>query len=228
MQPHEIKPDTQLCTILGYNAQTGQSRRYFNKILKKNGLNATAIALNITDEQIAEMEAHLDDIDFEDAAKTEKELRHDVMSHVHVFGKSCPTAMPIIHLGATSCYVTDNSELIQLRDALEIIKKKVVKVIAKFADFAKEYKDMPTLGFTHYQPAQLTTVGKRFTLYLQDFLFDLQRLEDELEKLPFRSVKGTTGTQASFLGLFDGDSEKVKKLELSFNRYSGGTFEVSL
>ena len=171
------------------------------------------LGLNITDEQIAEMQAHLDDIDFEDAAKTEKELRHDVMSHVHVFGKSCPTAMPIIHLGATSCYVTDNSELIQLRDALQIIKKKVVKVIAKFADFAKEYKDMPTLGFTHYQPAQLTTVGKRFTLYLQDFLFDLQRLEDELEKLPFRSVKGTTGTQASFLALFDGDSSKVQQLE---------------
>ena len=171
------------------------------------------LGLNITDQQISEMEAHLDDIDFEDAAKTEKELRHDVMSHVHVFGKSCPTAMPIIHLGATSCYVTDNSELIQLRDAMLIIKKKIVRVIAKFADFAEEYKDMPTLGFTHYQPAQLTTVGKRFTLYLQDFLLDIQRLEDELEKLPFRSVKGTTGTQASFLALFEGDSEKVQKLE---------------
>ena len=171
------------------------------------------LGLNITDQQIAEMENHLDDIDFQDAAKTEKELRHDVMSHVHVFGKACPTAMPVIHLGATSCYVTDNSELIQLRDAMQIIKKKVVKVIAKFATFSKEYKDMPTLGFTHYQPAQLTTVGKRFTLYMQDFLFDLQRLEDELEKLPFRSIKGTTGTQASFLALFDGDSEKVKMLE---------------
>ena len=171
------------------------------------------LGLNITDEQIAEMEAHLDDIDFEDAAKTEKELRHDVMSHVHVFGKSCPAAMPIIHLGATSCYVTDNSELIQLRDAMEIIRKKIVKVIAKFADFAEEYKDMPTLGFTHYQPAQLTTVGKRFTLYLQDFLFDLQRLEDEIEKLSFRSVKGTTGTQASFLALFDGEGDQVQKLE---------------
>ena len=171
------------------------------------------LGLNITDQQIAEMENHLDDIDFDDAAKTEKELRHDVMSHVHVFGKACPAAMPVIHLGATSCYVTDNSELIQLRDALQIVKKKVVKVIAKFATFSQEYKDMPTLGFTHYQPAQLTTVGKRFTLYMQDFLFDLQRLEDELEKLPFRSVKGTTGTQASFLALFDGDSEKVKTLE---------------
>ncbi len=171
------------------------------------------LGLNITNEQISEMEAHLDDIDFADAAKTEKELRHDVMSHVHVFGKSCPLAMPIIHLGATSCYVTDNSELIQLRDAMTIIKKRVVGVIAKFADFADEYKDMPTLGFTHYQPAQLTTVGKRFTLYLQDFLFDLQRLEDELEKLSFRSVKGTTGTQASFLALFDGDVEKVRQLE---------------
>ena len=171
------------------------------------------LGLNITDQQISEMENHLDDIDFVDAAKTEKELRHDVMSHVHVFGKACPAAMPVIHLGATSCYVTDNSELIQLRDALQIVKKKVVKVISKFKTFAQEYKDMPTLGFTHYQPAQLTTVGKRFTLYMQDFLFDLQRLEDELEKLPFRSIKGTTGTQASFLALFDGDSEKVKTLE---------------
>jgi adenylosuccinate lyase len=171
------------------------------------------LGLDISDEQISEMRAHLDDIDFEAAARIEAELRHDVMSHVTLFGESCPNAKPIIHLGATSCFVTDNSELIQLRGAMNIVRSKIVKVIAGFAKFADEYKNMPTLGFTHFQPAQLTTVGKRFTLYLQDFIFDLRRLESELDSLPFRSVKGTTGTQASFLELFDGDAEKVKKLE---------------
>lgn len=171
------------------------------------------LGLNITDEQLDEMRAHIDDIDFDLAAKTEKELRHDVMSHVHTFGACCPKAMPIIHLGATSCFVTDNTELVQLRDAIKIIRKKLLGVIAKFADFSETHKDLPVLGFTHYQPAQLTTMGKRFTLYLQDFLFDFQRLEEELNRLPFRSIKGTTGTQASFLALFDGDSEKVKELE---------------
>ena len=171
------------------------------------------LGLNITDEQIAEMASHLDDIDFAEAAKKEKELRHDVMSHVHTFGVCCPKAMPIIHLGATSCYVTDNTELVQLRDAMKIVRKKLLGVIAKFADFSEEQKNLPVLGFTHYQPAQLTTLGKRFSLYLQDFLFDFQRLEAELEQLPFRSVKGTTGTQASFLALFNGDGGKVKKLE---------------
>ena len=171
------------------------------------------LGLEISDEQISEMAAHLDDIDFEEAARQEKELRHDVMSHIHTFGKSCPKAMPIIHLGATSCYVTDNTELIQLFDAMKIVKKKLLSVIAKFADFSNKHKDLPVLGFTHYQPAQLTTMGKRFSLYLQDFLFDFHRLEKEITDLPFRSVKGTTGTQASFLALFNGDGEKVKKLE---------------
>jgi adenylosuccinate lyase len=172
-----------------------------------------ALGLPITDAQIAEMAAHLDDIDFAAAATVEKELRHDVMSHIHVFGERCPAARPIIHLGATSCYVTDNTELIQLRDGLGILRLRLGAVLAKFADFSRRHRDLPTLGFTHYQPAQLTTVGKRFCLYAQDFLMDLRRLEREADELPFRSVKGTTGTQASFLELFHGDHAKVRELE---------------
>ena len=171
------------------------------------------LGLAITDEQINEMRGHLDDIDFEAVAKEEAERRHDVMSHIHVFGTQCPSAMPIIHLGATSCYVTDNTELIQMRDGLKLIRGKMLKLFDNLAKFAMQYKDMPTLGFTHYQPAQLTTVGKRFCLYLQDFMLDFERLENELANLPFRSVKGTTGTQASFLELFDGNHEKVRTLE---------------
>ncbi len=170
------------------------------------------LGLNITDKQVAEMESHIEDIDFVKAAAKEKELRHDVMSHIHVFGEQCPSAMPIIHLGATSCFVTDNTELIQLRDGLKIIKTKLLKVISRFAERAGEYASMPTLGFTHYQPAQLTTIGKRFSLYLQDFLFDFERLDEELAKLPFRGVKGTTGTQASFMALFNGDHDKINQL----------------
>ena len=185
------------------------------------------LGLDITAEQISQMEAHLDDIDFELAAAKEKELRHDVMSHIHTFGTMCPAAMPIIHLGATSCYVTDNTELIQIRDGLKIVRGKLLKVISLLTDVCDQYKDMPALGFTHYQPAQLTTVGKRFTLYLQDFVLDLDRLDHELENLPFRSVKGTTGTQASFLALFNGDHDKVKKLakmvadEMGFEKIIG-------
>ncbi|MBN2642446.1 MAG: adenylosuccinate lyase [Victivallales bacterium] len=171
------------------------------------------LGLDINTAQLEQMKAHLEDIDFDAAAKYEKDLRHDVMSHIHAFGDLCPEAMPIIHLGATSCYVTDNTELIQLRDGLKIIKAKLAGFIKVLATAVDKYKDMPTLGFTHYQPAQLTTVGKRFSLHLQDFVFDLERLMFELEKLPFRSVKGTTGTQASFLQLFNGDHDKVKKLE---------------
>ncbi len=172
-----------------------------------------ALGLQISDEQIAQMQAHLDDIDFEAAARKEAELRHDVMSHVHIFGELCPLARPIMHLGATSCYVTDNTELVQIRDALGIVRGKLLKVIANFASLSLEHKDLPVLGFTHYQPAQLTTLGKRFSLYLQDLLIDFQRLDAELANLPFRGVKGTTGTQASFMALFSGDSDKVKKLD---------------
>ena len=171
------------------------------------------LGLNITDEQLNEMRQHLDDIDFQAVEAVEKDLRHDVMSHIHVFGKQCPAAMPIIHLGATSCYVTDNTELIQMRDGLKLLRGKLLKVIRLLADFAMKNRNLPTLGFTHYQPAQLTTVGKRFSLYLQDFMLDFERLEFELDRLPFRSVKGTTGTQASFMALFEGDQEKIKLLE---------------
>lgn len=171
------------------------------------------LGLNITDEQLNEMRQHLDDIDFPAVEAVEKDLRHDVMSHIHVFGKQCPAAMPIIHLGATSCYVTDNTELIQMRDGLKLLRGKLLKVIRLLADFAMKNRNLPTLGFTHYQPAQLTTVGKRFSLYLQDFMLDFERLEFELDRLPFRSVKGTTGTQASFMALFEGDQEKIKLLE---------------
>lgn len=171
------------------------------------------LGLNITDEQLNEMRQHLDDIDFQAVEAVEKDLRHDVMSHIHVFGKQCPAAMPIIHLGATSCYVTDNTELIQMRDGLKLLRGKLLKVIRLLADFAMKNRNLPTLGFTHYQPAQLTTVGKRFSLYLQDFMLDFERMEFELDRLPFRSVKGTTGTQASFMALFEGDQEKIKLLE---------------
>ncbi len=171
------------------------------------------LGLKITDAQLKEMAAHLEDIDFNAAEAKEKELRHDVMSHIHIFGEQCPKAKPIIHLGATSCFVTDNTELIQIRESFQYVRGQILGVIAKFADAAEKYKAMPALAFTHYQPAQLTTFGKRFCLYLQDFLIDLNNLEFQLENLPFRSVKGTTGTQASFLELFDGNHEKVRKLE---------------
>lgn len=171
------------------------------------------LGLPITQEQIDQMKAHLDDIDFEAVARKESELRHDVMSHIHVFGSQCPAAMPIIHLGATSCFVTDNTEIIQMRDGLKLILGKLLKVAGILAENAEKYKNMPTLGFTHYQPAQLTTVGKRFALYLQDFTFDIERIEEEIERIPMRGVKGTTGTQASFMELFHGDHEKIRRLD---------------
>ena len=186
------------------------------------------LGLPITDEQIAQMKQHLDDIDFEAAAAKEAELRHDVMSHIHVFGEQCPAAMPIIHLGATSCYVTDNTELIQMRDGLAILKVKLVRLISLLAAFAEKYKDMPTLGFTHYQPAQLTTVGKRFSLYLQDFMNDLDRLEAESVRIPFRGAKGTTGTQASYMDLFNGDTEKVRALDRMVSEKMGFSKSVAL
>ena len=141
------------------------------------------LGLPITDKQLDEMRAHLDDIDFEAAAAEEAKLRHDVMSHIHVFGALCPEAKPIIHLGATSCFVTDNTELIQMRDGLKLIQAKLLKVITILAGIAEKYKDLPTLGFTHYQPAQLTTLGKRFSLYLQDFVMDMQRVTEEIGRI---------------------------------------------
>jgi adenylosuccinate lyase len=166
----------------------------------------------ISDEQLAEMRDNLYNIDFDLAAAKEAEFRHDVMGHVHAFGAVANKAMPVIHLGATSCYVGDNTDLVQIRDGLQLLQRKLVKVLHTLKTFAAKYKDLPTLGFTHYQPAQLTTVGKRCTLWMQDLLLDLERVTAEMENLPMRGVKGTTGTQASFLELFDGDHDKVKAL----------------
>ena len=171
------------------------------------------LGLNITRAQIEDMKLHADDIDFEAAAKYEHELRHDVMAHVHAFGDQAASAAPIIHLGATSCFVDCNSELIIMYDALNIIKEKLVNVMDKLRAFALKYKDLPTLGFTHLQPAQLTTVGKRATLWLQDLSMDYNNLENLFASFKLRGVKGTTGTQASFMELFDGDESKVKELE---------------
>lgn len=171
------------------------------------------LGLNITDEQIEEMKANIYNIDYELAAKKELEFRHDVMAHVHTFGTQAPKAMPIIHLGATSAYVGDNTDLIQIKDGLDIIKTKLVNVISEMSKFAMANKDLPTLGFTHFQAAQLTTVGKRATLWLQSLLLDLEELEFREKTLRFRGVKGTTGTQASFQELFNGDFEKVKELD---------------
>ena len=171
------------------------------------------LGLEITDEQLSEMAAHLYDIDYDYAVKKEKELRHDVMAHVHAFGKVCPTAFPIIHLGATSCYVGDNTDVILMREGLEIIRDKLLLAMSKLADFADAYKSLPTLGFTHFQPAQLTTVGKRAALWLNDLLLDLDEIEYRIGSLKLLGSKGTTGTQASFMELFDGDHEKVKKLD---------------
>ncbi|NWT61739.1 PUR8 lyase, partial [Erythrocercus mccallii] len=172
-----------------------------------------SLGLSITDEQIQEMEANLDNIDFKMAAEEEKKLRHDVMAHVHTFAYCCPKAAAIIHLGATSCYVGDNTDLIVLRDGFNLLLPKLARVISRLADFAEKYADMPALGFTHYQPAQLTTVGKRCCLWIQDLCMDLQNLERARDDLRFRGVKGTTGTQASFLQLFEGDHSKVEELD---------------
>ena len=171
------------------------------------------LGLNITDEQISELKAHINDINYDDAAKREKEVRHDVMSHVYAYGLQCPSAKGIIHLGATSCYVGDNTDVIIMRDALLLTKKKIVTVLHRLSKFAEKYKDMPTLGFTHFQPAQLTTVGKRASLWMQDLVMDIENLDHVLSTLKLRGVKGTTGTQASFMTLFDGDEEKVKRLD---------------
>ncbi|KAG5667783.1 hypothetical protein PVAND_015753 [Polypedilum vanderplanki] len=179
------------------------------------------LGLPITQAQIQEMEAHVDDVDFAAAAQEEKATRHDVMAHVHVFASQCPTAAPIIHLGATSCFVGDNTDLIILRDALDLLLLRVASVIKSLMDFALKYKDLPTLGFTHLQPAQLTTVGKRCTLWVQDLVMDERNLRFLRENLRFRSTKGTTGTQASFLELFNGDSAKVKQLDAKVTELAG-------
>jgi adenylosuccinate lyase len=167
----------------------------------------------ITQEQIDELKAHAEDINYDVARAREKEVRHDVMSHVYAYGQQCPKAAGIIHLGATSCYVGDNTDIIVMREALKLVKKKLVNVIAELAKFADKYKDMPTLAFTHFQPAQPTTVGKRATLWTQEFCLDLEDLDYVLSSLKLLGSKGTTGTQASFLELFDGDEETIDKID---------------
>ncbi|MBQ9326633.1 MAG: adenylosuccinate lyase [Clostridia bacterium] len=177
--------------------------------------------LDISDEQIAEMEAHRDDINYEDAQKREREVRHDVMSHVYAYGLQCPKAAGIIHLGATSCYVGDNTDILIMRDALELLQKKLYTVMGLLADFAMKYKDMPCLAYTHLQPAQLTTVGKRATLWLNELYMDALELDHRLETLALLGSKGTTGTQASFMELFHGDAQKVCAVEEEIARAFG-------
>lgn len=171
------------------------------------------LGLDISKDQVDELKKNQDNINYDIAQAREKEVRHDVMSHVYAYGIQCPKAAGIIHLGATSCFVGDNTDLIIDYEALDLIKKRLVKLISILSRFADQYKDLPTLGFTHFQPAQPTTVGKRACLWIQDFIFDLESLEDFLQRRKLRGVKGTTGTQASFLELFDGDYEKVKLLD---------------
>ena len=187
------------------------------------------LGLPITQEQVSEMESHLDDINYDAAARWEKELRHDVMAHIHAYGEQCPKAMPIIHLGATSCYVGDNTDIILMREGLQLLRDKLVRVLGRLAAFADQYKALPTLGFTHFQPAQPTTVGKRATLWMQDLLLDLEDIEHCLAHAKLRGAKGTTGTQASFLELFEGDHEKVRALDRKIAEKMGysGVYAVS-
>lgn len=170
------------------------------------------LGLPVTEGQVAELEAHIHDIDFACAAQREKEVRHDVMAHVYAYGKAAPSAAGIIHLGATSCYVTDNADLILYREGLRYLRGELLGVLKNLADFAEKYKAMPTLGYTHYQPAQLVTVGKRATLWMQDFLADLEELDYVIGSFKFLGCRGTTGTEASFVDLFDGDTAKIDEL----------------
>lgn len=172
----------------------------------------SALGLPITDDQVRALEAHITDIDFDYAAEKEHEFRHDVMAHIHAFGKEAPASAGIIHLGATSCYVTDNADLVIYRDALRYIRAELLKVIRNLADFAMQYRDLPTLGYTHYQPAQLVTVGKRASLWLQDLVSDLEEVDFALDNIKFLGCRGTTGTEASFMDLFDGDHDKINDL----------------
>lgn len=181
------------------------------------------LGLPITDEQIAEMQAHCEDINFEVAQAREREVRHDVMSHIYAFAQQCPKAAPIIHLGATSCYVGDNTDVIILKNASEILLKKLCQVLRNLGEFARKYREMPCLAYTHLQPAQLTTVGKRATLWMNELVMDIENLEFQLRQLRLLGSKGTTGTQASFMELFNGDEQKVQALEDSIAKQMGFT-----
>ena len=178
------------------------------------------LGLPITEEQVKELEEHITDIDYELEHQREKEVRHDVMAHIYTYGKAAPSAAGIIHLGATSCYVTDNADLIIYRDGLKYLRGEIAKVINNLADFAEKYKSLPTLGYTHYQPAQLVTVGKRASLWAQDFLADLEELDFVIDSFKFLGCRGTTGTEASFMDLFEGDGEKIDEM----NRMIAGEF----
>jgi adenylosuccinate lyase len=198
-----------MAELFGAQRKFGTWRRLWLELAKAQ----KKLGLNIKQTQIAQMAKHLDDIDFKKATAYEKKFRHDVVAHIHTFAQVAPKAAPIIHLGATSCFVADNTDLIIMRQGLQIIAAKLAAVINLLGSFAKKYRSLPALGFTHYQPAQLTTVGKRATLWCYEFVMDLQELEHRLDTLPFRGVKGVTGTQASFLALFDGSHNKVKQLD---------------
>ena len=181
------------------------------------------LGLPVSAEQVQELEAHIEDIDYACASAREKEVRHDVMAHVYAYGKVAPGAAGIIHLGATSCYVTDNADLILYRDGLRYLRGELLKVIANLSRFADQYKDMPTLGYTHYQPAQLVTVGKRATLWIQDFLSDLEELDFVIDNMKFLGCRGTTGTEASFVELFAGDTGKIDEMNRRISREFGFT-----
>ncbi len=199
----------QMAELFGARKKFGTWRRLWLEMAKAQ----KKLGLDIKQTQLNQMAAHLDDISLKKAADYEKKLRHDVMAHIHTFADAAPKAAPIIHLGATSCDITDNADLIIMRDALQIIAGKLAAVTDLLGRFAKKYRSLPTLGFTHFQPAQLTTVGKRATLWCYEFVMDLQQIEHQLDTLPFRGVKGATGTQASFLALFGNNHNKVKRLE---------------
>ncbi|MGD0571448.1 MAG: adenylosuccinate lyase [Sedimentisphaerales bacterium] len=205
----ERNASKEMAELFGPQKKFGTWRRIWLELAKTE----KKLGLKISNAQITEMARHLDDINFKKAAEYEKKVRHDVMAHIHTFADAAPKAAPIIHLGATSCDISDNADLIIIREALQITAGKVAAVINLLARFAKKYKAMPTLGFTHYQPAQLTTVGKRATLWCYEFAMDLKEVEHRLDTLPFRGIKGTTGTQASFLALFDGNQNKVDRLD---------------
>ena len=181
------------------------------------------LGLPITEEQVAELKANIDDIDYDCVSRREKEVRHDVMAHVYAFGQAAPSAAGIIHLGATSCYVTDTADLIIYRDGLRYLRTELLKVIANLADFAEKYKALPTLGYTHYQPAQLVTVGKRAALWMQDFLSDLNEIDFAIENIKFLGCRGTTGTEASFVELFEGDNAKIDEM----NRMIAADFDFT-
>ncbi|MCK5225662.1 MAG: adenylosuccinate lyase [Planctomycetes bacterium] len=205
----ERNASREMSLLFGPQKKFGSWRRLWLELARAE----KELGLNIKQNQLDQMAAHLDDIDFAKAAKYEKKFRHDVVSHIHTFGEAAPKAAPIIHLGATSCFVGDNADLIIMRDALDLIAAKLAGIIDLLGKFAKKNRSLATLGFTHFQPAQLTTVGKRATLWCYDFVSDLNEIEHRLATLGFRGVKGTTGTQASFLALFDGNSNKVKRLD---------------